>query len=221
EPGVPEQIQVKILSESSVIVRWNPPSGCHGIISHYTLSYMQRNKPQVNLHVRAGDMENTWKEINGLIPGVRLEVWMTASTMIGESRPSARISIHPTPTPSTAPIALTGRRLWHVSEGSGLTLPCRPQGTPDPTITWRKDLQLISSNDVIQLLPDGDLHINNLKSSENYTCTVRNSLGSDSVTHVIFVNKPPTAPILRLNYATHDALNLTIISDGDRREPIL
>ncbi|CAL4121604.1 unnamed protein product, partial [Meganyctiphanes norvegica] len=148
-------------------------------------------------------------------------VWMTASTIIGESRPSSHISIHPTPNPSSAPIVLTGRRLWHVGEGSGVTLSCRPQGTPDSTITWSKDLQLLSSNDLFQLLPDGDLHIKNLKSSGNYTCTVRNSLGSDSVTHVIFVNKPPTAPILRLNYATHDALNLTIISDGDRLGPIV
>ena len=79
EPGVPEQIQAKILSSSSVLVRWNPPSGCHGTISHYTLSYIQRSKAQVDLHVKAGEMEHTWREINGLTPGVRLEVSYTGA----------------------------------------------------------------------------------------------------------------------------------------------
>ena len=74
EPGAPEDIQLRALSDNRVLVRWNPPSGCHGTISHYTLSYMQSNRPQVDLHIRAGDMEQTWKEINNLTPGVRLEV---------------------------------------------------------------------------------------------------------------------------------------------------
>ncbi|CAL4114746.1 unnamed protein product, partial [Meganyctiphanes norvegica] len=220
EPGAPENLQLGVLGESKVLVSWEPPSGCHGTINHYTLSYMQRNKPQVDLHVRAGDMEHTWKEINGLTPGIRLEVWLTASTVMGESGPSTRISVLPTQTSSSPPIALTGNRVWRVSEGSGVTLGCRAQGSPTPTISWTKDSQVILSSHLTQLLPGGDLHINGVTSSNNYTCTVRNSLGSDSVTHMIIMSKPPTAPLLRLNYATHYSLNLTIISNGKLYDPI-
>ncbi|CAL4122421.1 unnamed protein product, partial [Meganyctiphanes norvegica] len=160
EPGAPENLQLRVMSETRVLVRWEPPSGCHGTISHYTLSYTQRNKPQVDLHVRAGDMENTWKEINDLTPGIRLEVWLTASTMMGESGPSTRISVLPTQTSSSPPIALTGRQVWQVSEGSGVTLGCRAQGAPTPTISWMRDSQAVSSSHLIQLLPGGDLHVN-------------------------------------------------------------
>ncbi|CAL4192397.1 unnamed protein product, partial [Meganyctiphanes norvegica] len=220
EPGSPENLQLRILSETRVLVRWEPPSGCHGTISHYTLSYIQRNKPQVDLHVRAGNMEHTWKEINDLIPGIQLEVWLTASTVIGESGPSTRISVRPTQTSSSQPISLTESRVWRVSEGSGVTLGCRTQGTPTPTISWMRDSQVVSSSHLVQLQPGGDLHINDLTSSGNYTCIMRNSLGSDSVTHMIIMSKPPTAPLLHLNYATHYSLNLTIISNGKFQDPI-
>ncbi|CAL4177384.1 unnamed protein product, partial [Meganyctiphanes norvegica] len=160
EPGEPENLQLRVLSESRVLVRWDSPSGCHGTITHYTLSYTQRNKLQVDLHVRAGDMEPTWKEINDFTPGIQLEVWLAASNAIGESGPSNRISVLPIQTSSSSPIALTGRRVWHISEGSGVTLGCRPQGAPTPTISWTRDSQVVSSSHLTQLLPDGDLHLN-------------------------------------------------------------
>lgn len=46
-------------------------------------------------------------------------------------------------------------------------------------------------------------------------------MGVDSLTHHVIVVTMPPPPTLSLAYATHDALNLTIVPTGDGGAPIL
>lgn len=84
---------------------------------------------------------------------------MTATTVAGEGSQSPRLTALPTPTPAHVPVAVGGGGSWRVGAGSGVTLGCRGLGSPPPAVTWTKAGTTVSSSQLTQLLPGGDLHL--------------------------------------------------------------
>ncbi|CAL4098573.1 unnamed protein product, partial [Meganyctiphanes norvegica] len=225
EPGPPENVRaVAVSGGNSVVVSWSPPHTYTGAIIHYNL-YSTRGgdfrETRDTVTIADGGGHATWKQITGLTPGTRIQVWVSASTSAGEGAMSPRMSTVPGTTGNDKPVAVGGARAWRVTEGSGLTLPCRGLGSPVPKLLWRNNHGALHSNTNHQVLPGGDLHIASLSSSNNYTCTVSNRGGRDSLIHSVVVLMPPSPPILRLSRATHHALNLSITSQSNGGSPIL
>ncbi|XP_069169162.1 cell adhesion molecule Dscam2 isoform X2 [Procambarus clarkii] len=220
-PGPPRRVRVIVTGGTTLLVTWSPPYPRAGTILHYTLYSARDDQVAVRDVVGAGGSEATWRELSGLIPASRVQVWVTATTVAGEGSQSPRLTALPTPTPTHTPVAVGGGRSWWVGSGSGVTLGCRGLGSPPPVISWMKDSVTLGSTHHTQLLPGGDLHLTAVRESANYTCWVRNSVGVDSLTHQVVAVTAPPPPTLTFTHATHYALNLTINQAGDGGAPIL
>ncbi|KAK7081828.1 hypothetical protein SK128_021787 [Halocaridina rubra] len=172
--------------------------------------------------VGAGGSDATWKELTNLSPGVRVQLWVTATSVIGEGSPSPRLTVVPVPTHKYAPLAVGGGQVWQVGMGAGVTLGCRGIGTPLPVVSWTKgSTHHIINGQFTQLLPGGDLHLTGVRDSANYSCWVRNTEGTDSLTHQVIVITSPDPPKLTLSHSSQDTLNLTLTPTGDGGAPIL
>ncbi|KAK3861845.1 hypothetical protein Pcinc_032241 [Petrolisthes cinctipes] len=220
-PGAPEGIRVVVTGPTTVLVTWGPPRPPSGTILHYTLYSARNDQAAVRDVVGAGGSEATWRELSGLTPASRVQVWVTATTAAGEGNSSPRLTALPAPKPSYSPVAVGGGRVWQVGAGSGVTLGCRGLGSPPPSISWTQDGVVVRSGQLTQLLPGGDLHLTAVRATSNYTCWVRNSVGVDSLTHQVVALTPPSPSTLSLAHATHNTLNLTITPKGDGGASIL
>ena len=84
-----------------------------------------------------------------------------------------------------------------VANGSPLTLSCTSRGSPPDTFTWRKDGGSILQSTSITAVDHtstsavfrADYSIDSATASDigTYTCTVTNSIGSDSATITVIV----------------------------------
>ncbi|XP_045103222.1 Down syndrome cell adhesion molecule homolog isoform X1 [Portunus trituberculatus] len=220
-PGPPEGVRAVVTGPTTLLVTWSPPRPHTGTILHYTLYSSRDEQVAIRDVVGAGGSEATWRELSGLTPASRVQVWVTANTVAGEGTPSPRITAIPNPKPSYTPAAVGGGRTWHVGVGAGVTLGCRGLGSPSPTTSWMRGGVAVTSGQLMQLLPGGDLHLTAVRESNNYTCWARSSAGVDTLTHQVVALTPPAAPSLSLSHASHHALNLTITSASDGGAPIL
>jgi hypothetical protein len=68
-------------------------------------------------------------------------------------------------------------------------LPCLAVGLPAPEITWKVKGVVFETNDRMRQLPEGSLLIKSVTRSDagEYTCSVENSFGKDSVTHHLVI----------------------------------
>ncbi|KAK3860836.1 hypothetical protein Pcinc_033125, partial [Petrolisthes cinctipes] len=220
-PGAPEGIRAVVTGPTTVLVSWSPPRPVLGAVLQYNLYSARNDQGAVRDVVGAGGSEATWRELSGLTPGSRVQVWVTATTSGGEGISSPRLTALPSPKPSYSPVAVGGGRVWRVGAGSGVTLGCRGLGSPPPSISWTQEGLLVRSGQLTQLLPGGDLHLTAVQETANYTCWARNSVGVDSLTHQVVALNPPSPPTLALSHATHHSLNLTITPNNDGGAPIL
>lgn len=62
------------------------------------------------------------------------------------------------------------------------TILCKPEAAPKPTITWQKDGRLISENDRVRVMPNGNLYISSVRPEDGgvYKCESKNDLGEAS-----------------------------------------
>ena len=100
---------------------------------------------------------------------------------------------------------------------SQLLLPCLAVGDPPLQTTWQRDgrpVLLVSSfsaaASTVRLLNNGSLMIERLVATEtgNYTCTVRNRNGQDSVTFIVTALTPPAPPQLRFQDSNWTSVTL-------------
>ncbi|KAK7015883.1 hypothetical protein SK128_009425 [Halocaridina rubra] len=233
-PGPPIRVRVVVTGSTNLLVTWSPPQPYSGDILHYTLYSAREDQVAVRDVVGAGGSDATWRELSNLSPGVRVQIWLTATSVAGEGGPSPRLTAVPVHTPKYPPLAVGGGQLWRIGFGAGVTLGCRGIGTPVPVINWTKGTnQPIINGQFTQLLPGGDLHLTGMskcftcmlescvRDTSNYTCWVKNSEGSDSLSHQVIVITTPDPPKLTLSQATQDSLNLTITPTSDGGAPIL
>ena len=71
-----------------------------------------------------------------------------------------------------------------------MKLPCLAVGNPSPDIHWKVKGAAFTADDRIRQLPEGSLLIKQAsrQDSGEYSCSVENSFGHDTVTHQLVVH---------------------------------
>ncbi|KAJ1524379.1 hypothetical protein ONE63_010879 [Megalurothrips usitatus] len=229
-PGPPEQMKALAMSSDSILVTWTRPLEANGIINKYTV-YMRpaqsqgpnRDITKQVMYVGGDRGPDLAYEVRRLKELERLDVWVTAATVVGEGPPTARVSQAPV---SRVPARIASfSRTAAAGEGQMLTLPCRAVGVPAPSRTWRGPHGLTRTVAVngglgadhsepagsrAVLIGDGSLRLGplSLQDAGNYSCEAVNVFGEDSISYRVVVVGPPAAPVLGLAAATDRSLAL-------------
>ncbi|KAM6447254.1 contactin-5 isoform 2-T3 [Liasis olivaceus] len=79
-----------------------------------------------------------------------------------------------------------------ITKGQEVTVECKPQASPKPTIGWKKGEKTVRENKRVTVLPDGSLQILNASKSDEgkYICRGENIFGSAEITASVFVKEP-------------------------------
>lgn len=150
-------------------------------------------------------------------PTVRLQnegtYTCTATNDAGTANYTVTVEVQVPPSIASAPSQLAVNRALPV------TLPCVVKGRPNPTVTWKKDSELINASLGYSFLPSGSLSINsaNLLHAGMYTCMAYNDAGTVQAQRYLRVDVPPRiAPDQPEKYAVirgEDAI-LNCLTDG-------
>ncbi|CAH0695577.1 unnamed protein product [Spodoptera exigua] len=225
--GVPEAVErVRALAASAAAVRvcWLPPAGA-GRLTHYTLYSRERAKvggewvQRVDVAAEDGETE-TWqeevcREVRGLRESTVYELWVRAANAASAGPPSRPVAAAPAPTLSARISSFS--RVVSAAWGARVRLRCSALGAPPLRWRWAPLPTHYTVTD------DGDLIIHKAEASlaGNYTCTVRNGLGSDSLSVALQVRAPPAPPAPRLRTTAAHALQLSWDKPNDGGAHIL
>ncbi|EHH62135.1 hypothetical protein EGM_20344, partial [Macaca fascicularis] len=79
-----------------------------------------------------------------------------------------------------------------VTKDQEVVIECKPQGSPKPTISWKKGDRAVRENKRIAILPDGSLRILNASKSDEgkYVCRGENVFGSAEIIASLSVKEP-------------------------------
>ncbi|XP_068936771.1 contactin-5 [Petaurus breviceps papuanus] len=79
-----------------------------------------------------------------------------------------------------------------ITKGQEVLIECKPQGSPKPTISWKKGDKAVRESKRIAILPDGSLRILNASKSDEgkYICQGENVFGSAEILSSVFVKEP-------------------------------
>ncbi|XP_066894335.1 contactin-5 isoform X3 [Kogia breviceps] len=79
-----------------------------------------------------------------------------------------------------------------ITKGQEVIIECKPQGSPKPTITWKKGDKAVRENKRIAILPDGSLRILNASKTDEgkYVCQGENVFGSAEIIASVSVKEP-------------------------------
>uniref|UniRef100_A0A8C3VNW5 Contactin-5 n=1 Tax=Catagonus wagneri TaxID=51154 RepID=A0A8C3VNW5_9CETA len=79
-----------------------------------------------------------------------------------------------------------------VTKSQEVIIECKPQGSPKPTISWKKGDKAVRENKRIAILPDGSLRILNASKSDEgkYVCQGENVFGSAEIIASVSVKEP-------------------------------
>ncbi len=126
-------------------------------------------------------------EASGLKKKERYNFWVTASTNVGEGEASKTVTIAPG-TRVPAKIA-SFDNTFSVSYREDVKLPCQAVGAPLPEIQWKIKGTPYAASERVRLLPEGSLLVREVTRDDagEYTCTVENMYGQDTVTHQLQV----------------------------------
>lgn len=126
-------------------------------------------------------------EATGLKKKERYNFWVTASTSVGEGEPSKTVTVAPG-TRVPAKIA-SFDNTFSVSYREDVKLPCQAVGAPLPEIQWKIKGTPYAASERVRLLPEGSLLVREVTRDDvgEYTCTVENMYGQDTVTHQLQV----------------------------------
>ncbi|XP_063870457.1 cell adhesion molecule Dscam1-like isoform X1 [Scylla paramamosain] len=228
-PGPPAAIRALPAGPHSIVVSWLPPERPNGILEHYTLYYRPLNAHRQALQTVVVPVEGgatasrpAWgevsREVEGLDAHARYEMWVKASTRVGEGGASRVVSQAPAATVA-ARIKSFGQAV-EVKAGAPLTLPCSVVGHSAPLVTWTHLGRDTIPNS--QTLPDHSLHLPAVTSeaSGNYTCHAHNPSGRDEAQWSVRVVETPPPPTLRVQYSTETTIHISWHTAGDGGKPI-
>ncbi|KAL4716781.1 hypothetical protein ACJJTC_001937, partial [Scirpophaga incertulas] len=192
-PDAPAEIKLLSQSSNTLLVSWKKPKEPNGRLLNDGPQTLRIDSQQT---MEAYEKTQT-VELKGLIEGRQYDVWVTASTAVGEGPESRRV----TNTPSqrvVAGVSSLGGEVT-VAVRNSLLLECKSVGSPPPRTVWYHNQNIITHHPRFTRNRDDSLLIKSIDQSlsGNYTCLAKNLYGSDSVVYTVKVLPLPDPPTIR------------------------
>ncbi|XP_048510955.1 Down syndrome cell adhesion molecule-like protein Dscam2 isoform X2 [Athalia rosae] len=208
-PDAPERVKAVTSAEDSVVISWLPPRRPNGVLTKYVVYIKTSDQGQEKkITPNSVPAQNLHYDAMGLKVRESYEAWVTAWTKVGEGSKSAMIKLQPSPTVPAAIISFGVMVLvpWRVD----VNLACVFVGNPRPVAEWRLGDVKLQKQQRLEISADNKLLLRSVQRSHegNYSCHVRNSLGSDQIVYSLQVQVPPTPPTLLATGTTTDAVQL-------------
>lgn len=210
-PDAPDRIKAITKSESVVIISWLPPRRPNGVVTKYTVYVRVLDKGQeVKILKDVLLAQNRYYEATDLKSHETYEAWVTASTRIGQGPSTSVIKLVPSASVPASIISFgqTMSVAWRVD----VKLNCVIVGSPKPTFDWRvTDSKGHSKSHRLEVNKnDNSLILRTVQRNHegNYTCHVKNPLGSDFIVYQLFVLVPPTPPQLSVTSSSASSVAL-------------
>ncbi|XP_076177340.1 cell adhesion molecule Dscam2 isoform X2 [Ptiloglossa arizonensis] len=206
-PDAPDRVKAVTSNEDAVAISWLPPRRPNGVLTKYTVYIRVLDQgEEVKITQTSLPAQNLHHEATGLKLRESYEAWVTASTKVGQgpSTPVIKLQLS-----NIVPAAIISFGVplvvpWRVD----VNMACLAVGNPRPTVEWRRgDVKLQQKSD---MGPDNALTLRNVQRTHegNYSCHVKNPLGSDEIAYTLQVQVPPTPPTLLATGTTTDAVQL-------------
>lgn len=187
-PDAPELVKSVVNTESSVIISWLPPRRPNGLITKYNvyirvlekgqeLKILKEVLPAHNRHFEAKDLN--FRET--------YEAWVTASTRVGQGPSTAVIKLVPSTTIPAAIISFS--QTLSANWRSDIKLACVFVGNPKSSAEWKILNTRSKKQFPLEVNSENTLTLRNIQRSHegNYSCIVRNPMGSDHIVYQLFV----------------------------------
>jgi hypothetical protein len=195
-PDAPERIKSVITGDSSVIISWLPPRRPNGILTLYTIFIRILEKGQeLSIAKTTLSAQNHHFEAKNLKVKETYEAWVTASTKVGAGPSTPVVKL--VPSGQVPAQIISFGQIVTVSWRVDVKLSCLFVGDPRPFSDWTV-ADDYSKKSLLEINDDNSLTLRNVQRihESNYTCHVRNNLGSDRITYQVFVQVPPGPPKL-------------------------
>ncbi|XP_046388214.1 Down syndrome cell adhesion molecule-like protein Dscam2 isoform X11 [Ischnura elegans] len=211
-PEAPASIKALVMSGDSILVSWKPPEQPNGIVVQYTVYVREDSedeKEQEPKSQKVPQYQMTY-EATGLKKKEHYEFWVTASTNIGEGQPSKSVTLSPS---NRVPAKIASfDDQFTATYKEDVKLPCLAVGIPVPEVKWKVKGVVFTANDRMRVLPEGFLLIKEVNRGDagEYSCSVENSFGQDTVTHQLIVHAPPHSPQVSLTSTTTSSITMKL-----------
>ncbi|XP_045105879.1 Down syndrome cell adhesion molecule-like protein Dscam2 isoform X1 [Portunus trituberculatus] len=206
-PEAPARVKAVVSGPRGAVVSWAPPSRPHGRITRYTVHWQPaggRGGP----HSRRVEPHLTHLSLHDL-PHTTHQVWVTASTRMGEGPASPVTLVKPTHTVPAGVWSVGGNLTAAWKED--MSLACGAVGVPEPSLIWTHLRNVISEkHERFKIQPDGTLTLADIQRSDSgdYVCTATNNHGVDTVIYNLTVLVPPSAPSLHVTETTASSIRV-------------
>ncbi|XP_053620257.1 cell adhesion molecule Dscam2-like [Plodia interpunctella] len=203
-PDAPSEIKLLVQSSNSLLVSWKKPNQPNGRLLHYTIyckPTASNDGPQT-IRTDAQQTHDAYErtqavELKALSDGRQYDVWVTASTVVGEGPDSKHVTNTPSQKVVAGVASLSGEVT--VAVRNSLLLECRSVGSPPPRTVWYHNQNIITHHPRFTRNNDDSLLIKSIDQSlsGNYTCLAKNLYGSDSVVYTVKVLPLPDPPAVK------------------------
>ncbi|XP_017771587.1 PREDICTED: Down syndrome cell adhesion molecule-like protein Dscam2 [Nicrophorus vespilloides] len=221
-PSAPEEIKAVLSGSNRILVSWLPPKFSNGPLTGYTF-YMSTlvDGKEEGTNKRVLSPATEMHETVRLQDTATCQFWVTASTRVGEGESTRVVTVSLSKT-VPARIASFGRDVISAWK-QDITLPCKRVGSPLPTPVWRWNDQALEVGGRRIITSNATLIIKDVQSVDqaNYSCSVENQYGRDTVIYNLRVLVPPEPPVLAVIDSFADSLNLRWSDQKNGGSPIL
>ncbi|KAH8391710.1 hypothetical protein KR009_001715, partial [Drosophila setifemur] len=208
-PDAPERVKSIVSSESSVIISWLSPRRRNGIITKYNVYIRVLEKSQeIKILKEVLAAHNRHFEAKDLNLKETYEAWVTASTKVGQGPSTPVIKLAPHKLIPAAIISFS--QTLSVSWKTDINLACIFVGNPKAAAEWNILSTRSKTKMQVEVNSDNSLSLLNIDRSNqgNYSCTVRNNIGSDYITYLLIVQVPPSTPIVSITSIQKNSISI-------------